>query len=176
MEKTASILLSALLALTVLGVASPSASASHESSAFVVSGSFSANTEHWISLLTPDSSGCLGGTIDYPANELFFVSHGWGFFIGNSALPEEMPALMGEATTFALLIDGQIQSQSRVYQPNYFGVPDLMAKLLNTEYHNGLTGSHLFTGQFYLDASLFGGSFGDPLLIFECNTTVNFTA
>ena len=170
MEKTASILLSAMLSLTVLSTTTPLVSANHESSMFVVSG-FSANTEHWIDIL----SNC-DGTIDYPENTLFFVSHGWGLlpWVGVSGM--EKAALASEATTFKFLIDGQLQTQSRVYQYNYLGIPDLMVKLYNTEYHNGLTGSHLFTGQFYLDASLFGGSFGEPLLAFECSTTVNFTA
>ncbi len=177
MRRQFTIVVPALLALALFGVYAPTASASsHESSMFVISG-FTANAEHWIDIL----SNCSGGTIDYPANALFFVSSGWGFAPWTPALTTDKRGFMSESTTFTLLIDGQLQKQSRVYQyykgPDpLFGIPDLMAKLFNTENDNGLTGSHLFTGQYYLDASLFGGEFGVPLLVGECNTTVNFIA
>ena len=164
-----------LLSLSALASFGPVVSASHESSMFVVSG-FTANTEHWINLLKPDFSGCLRGRIDYPANTLFFVSHGWGIPDWTALAGIGQNAVASEATTFMFLIDGQLQMQSRVYQYNFLGIPDLMVKLFNTEYHDGLTGSHLFTGQFYLDASLFGGNFGDPSLVFECNLKVNFAS
>lgn len=165
-----------LLSLSALASVGPVVSASHEASMFVVSG-FTANTEHWVDIL----SNC-DGTIGYPENTLFFVSSGWAFAPWMEALEGERRAFMSEATTFAFLVDGQVQMQSRVYQyflgPDpLFGVPDLMAKLFNTEYDNGLTGSHVFTGQFYLDASLIGaGEFGEPFLFLQCDTTVNFTA
>ena len=172
------VLLPAILALTLLGVSAPAVSATHSSSMFVVNG-FTGG-ENWIDILSP----CLAGSSDplsYPANTLFFVSSGWGAAPWTEMPTSEKQGFMSETTRFTFLIDGQLQTQSRVYQyykgPDpIFGIPDFMAKLYNTEYHDGLTGSHLFTGQFYLDASLFGGSFGEPLLAFECSTTVNFTA
>ncbi len=170
------IVVPALLLLALFGAYAPTASASsHESSMFVVSG-FTANTAHWIDIL----SNCFGGTINYPANTLFFVSSGWAISQWTELAGPGQAAFASEATTFKFLIDGQLQKQSRVYQyylgPDpLLGIPDLMAKLYNTENDNGLTGSHLFTGRYYVDASLFGGKFGDPVLVGECNTTVNFT-
>ncbi len=172
MTSKISLVVPALLAVALLGAIAPTVSAK-ESTMFVLSG-FTANAEHWISLLTPDFSDCAGGTIDYPANTLFFVSSGWGIYPWRQ-FGQEQAGVASDATTFRFLIDGTAQTQSVVWQYNFFGVPDLMVKLYNTEYNNGLTGSHLFTGQFYLDASLFGGKVGVPLLQLECNTTVNFT-
>lgn len=175
MKKQSRIILPVLLALALLGLYAPAASASSkEVSMFVVSG-FTANTVHWIDIL----SNC-GGTIAYPQNTLFFVSSGWGTAPWTELAGKGQAAFASDATTFKFLIDGQLQKQSRVYQyyqgPDpLFGISDLMAKLFNTEYDNGLTGSHVFTGQFYLDASLFGGKVGDPVFVDYCTTTVNFT-
>ncbi len=164
-----------LLAVALLGAYAPTASASHKSAMFVVSG-FTANAEHWINLLTPDFSGCLGGTIDYPKNTVFFVTEGWGITQWTELAGQGQAGLASAATTFKFLIDGTPQTQSVIWQYNFLGIPDFMVKLFNTEYHNGLTGSHVFTGQFFADASLFGGKVGVPLLQSECNTTVNFIA
>ena len=179
MKKFMKLLLSAMMALSILGASAPVALASHEASMFVVSG-FTANAEHWINLLTPDFSACATGPLSYPANTLFFVSLGWGDAPWKTALPAEKQGFMSETTRFTFVIDGQLQMQSRVYHYDkgpdpLFGIPDLMSKLYNTEYHNGLTGSRLFTGQFFLDASLLGGSFGEAVLVLECSVVVNFT-
>ncbi len=163
-----------LLAVTISAFA-PTAFG-NEASQFVVSG-FTANTEHWIDIL----SLCISSPtqpLSYPANTLFFVSSGWGFAPWSEATPRERQGFMSEATRFTFLIDGQIQKQSRVYQ--YFQqaqglVPsDTMAKLFNTEYDQGLTGSHLFSAEYYLDGSLSGGEFGDLVLTLKFQCNVNF--
>ena len=162
-----------MLALAILGASAPVALANHKSSIFVTSGFTKA--EGQIDILS-----LCGGSVSYPANTLFFVSSGWGFAPWTTALTADKQGFMSETTRFTFLIDGQLQMQSRVYQyykgPDpIFGIPDFMAKLYNTEYHDGLTGSHLFTGQFFLDASLLGGSFREAVLVFECNIVVTFT-
>ncbi|NIN69591.1 MAG: hypothetical protein GTO63_33895, partial [Anaerolineae bacterium] len=45
-------------------------------------------------------------------------------------------------------------------------------KLFVIENHAGLSGTHSFVGRWFLDASFFGGEFGEPLLFFECPMTV----
>jgi len=168
------IVVPALLATALLAAYAPTASASSQESAmFVVSG-LTANAEHWINLLTPDFSACRGGPINYPHNIVFFVTEGWGIGGWTALAGRGQAGVASAATTFKFLIDGKTQMQSVVWQYNYLGTPDLMVKLFSTEYDNGLTGSHLFTGQFYLDASLFGGQVGVPVLVNECNTIVNF--
>ena len=170
------ILASALLAVTLFGTYAPTASASsRESAMFVVSG-LTANAEHWINLLTPDFSACRGGSMNYPQNTVFFVTEGWGFTQWTALAGKGQAGVASAATTFKFLIDGTLQKQSVVWQYNYLGTPDFMVKLFSTENDNGLTGSHTFTGQFYLDASLLGGQVGVPVLVTECNTIVNFTA
>ena len=174
MRNKIAILVPALLAVALIGAYAPTASASNESAIFVVSG-FTANAEHWINLLTPDFSACLGGTISYPQNTLFFVTEGWGIGQWTQLAGPGQAGVASDATTFKFLIDGTLQTQSVIWQYNFLGIPDFMVKLFSTQYNNGLTGSHLFTGRFYLDASLFGGKVGVPILVTECNTTVNFT-
>jgi len=175
MRSKIAIVVPALLALALLGAYAPTASASSQESAmFVVSG-LVANADHWINLLTPDFSACLGGTINYPQNTVFFVTEGWGVTQWTDLAGKGQAGLASAATTFKFLIDGTQQKQSVVWQYNYLGIPDFMVKLFSTENDNGLTGSHVFTGQFYVDASSFGGRVGIPVLVTECNTTVNFT-
>jgi hypothetical protein len=174
MRNKIAILVPALLAVALLGAYAPAAYAGNESAMFVKSG-LTANAEHWINLLTPDFSSCLGGAIDYPQNTVFFVTEGWGISQWTQLAGKGQAGLASAATTFTFLIDGTPQMQSVMWQYNYLGIPDFMVKLFSSEYNNGLTGSHIFTGQFYLDASLFGGHVGDSVLVTECNTTVNFT-
>ena len=167
MKNNIRILLPAILVLAVLGVSAPAVSANHAGTlAFYVS----PDPAHRINLL----AHC-GSDLSYPANTLFFVRHGWLFADWRESSAAEQRGFMSEATRFTLLIDGVLQIQSREYL--YLNDPDFMIKLFNTDNHKGLTGSHFFTGRFFLDASIFtiGGSFGEPVLFFECNVVVTFT-
>src|SRR2546427_6515009 len=143
MRSKIAILATALLAIALLGAYAPIASASSQESAkFVISG-LTANAEHWINLLTPDFSACLGGTISYPQNTVFFVTEGWGIGQWTQQAGPGQAGVASAATTFKFLIDGTQQKQSVVWQYNYLGIPDFMVKLFSTEYDNGLTGCHV---------------------------------
>lgn len=168
MKNALRVLLPAILVLTVLGVSAPIVSANHAGTlAFYVS----PDPTHRINLLAP----CLSGVseLSYPSNTLFFVRHGWAQDGWRESTAQEQKAFMFETTRFTLLIDDVLQTQSREYL--YLNQPDLMLKLFNTDYHDGLTGTHLFTGQFFFDASFIGGSFGTPVLDLTCNIVVTFT-
>ncbi len=80
---------------------------------------------------------------------------------------------MSKATTFELWIDGDLQKSSM--KASHDRISDFKMKLFISEFHDGMTGPHLFQGMWYLDGSLLGGDFGDPVLLFTCDVTVNFT-
>ncbi len=178
MRRISTLVLPAVLALVILAAYAPAAYSSHLSSLFIASGF--TETENWIDFVAP----CLLGEskpLKYPQNTGFFVISGWG----DTPWMEDADkrSFESQATRFDFLIDGQLQMQTMFYFYSLEGggslgiipiQPDTMAKLFRTELHDGLKGSHLFTGQFFLDASVFGGSLGEAVLVLECNTTVNF--
>jgi len=176
LRKTLSISLCLILSLLVIGASLARVHAS-DSSKFIKSGFVEA--DHWLDFMTPCFSG-ITDPISYPANTRFFVSSGWGFVGWSTASSVEKTAFMSKTTTFTFAIDGVSQSQEKYVQ--YFSdsvgfIPaDTMVKLLNTEYKNGLTGSHLFHGQLNIDGFLVGDTRGNSVLAVDCNVVINFTA
>lgn len=130
---------------------------------------FAAGPNH-IDILT-----ACGGSLSYPANTGFFVARGWFYFPWNGAPTVEKNAFMSSATKFALYIDGQLQTS--VMHAFLVNFPDGqgMIKPFVSEDNNGLSGTHMFDGRFFLSDAFFGGNRLDPVLVFTCVVTVNFT-
>lgn len=130
---------------------------------------------------------CGAETYDYSADTGFFVAHGLfsfriveGSFVASSwqdVSPEGKRAFMSKATTFELWIDDELQKSSMrapIGWNSAFGMVG-KNKLFVIEDHDGLRGTHSFVGLWFVDASFFGGEFGVPEQIIECDITVNFT-
>ncbi len=85
---------------------------------------------------------------------------------------------MSRATAFELWIDGERQKSSMRAPIGWNSLYGMVGKtkLFVTEDHDGLpAGTYHFVGKWYLDASFFGGEFGEPVSLLECDMTVNFT-
>lgn len=116
----------------------------------------------------------------FPEDIAFFVAHGWSFVWrdaeGVSPPPEVRQAIMSQASTFELWIDDELQHSS-MHAP-VINIPEtviqLKLKTFVSEYHDGFSGPHTFMGRWFLDASFFGGDFGDQFLFLQCTMTVTF--
>ena len=114
----------------------------------------------------------------FPANKGFFVSHGWTTDEWRQQPALEKLAFMFATTTFRLWIDGELQ-HSALHSFNLRQAGDLhdvMFKLFVSEDHNGLSGTHVLVGQWFLDGSISDpvGNFGEAVLQFDCTLTVHF--
>ena len=108
----------------------------------------------------------------------FFVTQGWGSGAWTEP-PTDDPvvkalnrrAFLSDATTFKLFVDGAAVAQRRDFVVD----PDLgFIKRFLSEFPDGLTGLPDITGKWYSDSSEFGGTFGVPLLLFQCDLTADF--
>ena len=123
---------------------------------------------------------CLGLVTEITRTEDtgFFVAHGWFVPFWNATSSLEKRAFSSSATFFVLLIDGVAQPSA--LHAALVNNPDGLYnfRLWVTENHNGLEGDHVFTGQWFYDASdpSIGGAFGTSVLLQECSLTVHFVA
>ena len=114
--------------------------------------------------------------IEYPADTLFWVAHGFGFGEWSDATGEEKRAFNHRSTSFTLLIDG-VPQKSALHARLDKSI-DAKLKFFVTEIHDGLpAGTYEFTGEFRLSAFLiFGeGSFRESFLFSPCINTVIMT-
>ena len=167
-----------LMLLTALVALAPMSRADHIFEGAVVDPPISilpAPAGNRIGLLGP----CFFGISDigFPADTGFFVAHGWNFAPWEDTSAADKHAAASRATVFELSIDGVIQ-RADLHAAMIPGTPDgqVFVKLWVTEYHEGLSGTHLFVGRWYIDASIssIGGQFGVPVLDQECSLTVHF--
>lgn len=117
--------------------------------------------------------------LTYPADHGFFVSHGWNNADWDETPDQEKLAFMLGTTRFQLLVDGELQQAA--LHASFFQqlgtLTEVMSKLFVIEDHDGMTGTHVLTGQWFLDGSISptGGSLGDAVLEFQCNLRVVFS-
>lgn len=115
---------------------------------------------------------CFSGEIDFPADEEFFVRHGW--VTGPSGLsPAELAAFLDPSTTrFDLLVDGDLVESEHSTR---FEAPDNLFTRFTSEFDDDFEGTHDFTGKWYLDGLLVvGGNPGEAVLQLTCELTVHF--
>ncbi len=111
-----------------------------------------------------------GQATTYPANTPLFVAHGWG---DTPWVTDPMKGgFMLPTTTFVLQVDGVVQKSVQAFR--YFPQEDTMFKLFVTEYDRGLTGTHVFLGEWFLDGSLLGGTAHGAVSTGSCGVTVTF--
>lgn len=111
------------------------------------------------------------GSVTYPADTLFWVSHGWAFFPWSDFSAQEKRAANHPSSTFTLLIDGEVQksAQHTRVDPSV----DVKFKSFVTEIHDGLpAGTYTFTDEHYIDGFFLGGDFKDSVLVLTCDVTV----
>ena len=118
--------------------------------------------------------------ISYPANTGFFVLGGWFFFGWTDSTAADKRAFMSKATTTDFFIDDARQGTSMWSRHaktfTFLGdvFEDVKLKTVVWENHNGLSGTHVLTGEWFEDASFTGGPLHDRVFVFSCDLTVNF--
>ena len=113
------------------------------------------------------------GETDFPEDEDFFVNHGWGFSDW-SQFPEDQGPFQAPTTRFDLLVDGESVGPDEVTFEIDVG-NDFAAKSFITNFDDDdAEDTHVFTGMWFLDGLLVGGTPGQAVLIFLCDLTVHF--
>jgi len=108
------------------------------------------------------------GAITWPATSAFFVRHGWvGFFENNVANGH----FLAPTTDFELYVD-HVEQQS--LPDNYSPSPGVFVKLFVINFPNGMTGTHLFQGWWFLDGYFTGGTPGTSVFQLACNLEITF--
>jgi hypothetical protein len=111
-----------------------------------------------------------GVDIDFPANSAFHIAHGWSI-----DLATESRAVLARAD-FELQIDGVYVAEDFVTRDA--SVPGSVAKYFVFDYPGGMTGTHEFTGHWYLQCKHSGEVCVDKNAMVEIYTntiTVTFT-
>ncbi len=128
-----------------------------------------------LNLLRACGSSDVPGSATLAENADFFVQHGWAFEDWSDptlTTAVERRGILSEATRFDLLIDGNLVESMKDF--GYDASRDVFLKGFLTNFAGGMTGSHLFTGHWYMDGSLVGGSYGQSVLQLECVALVTF--
>ena len=110
------------------------------------------------------------------AKSPFYIRHGFtqpGWSDPTVVTPAMRHGYLAPWTRFVLSIDGTTVSMTFLLQ--YDPAADALSKLYTRNFPFGMSGPHTFTGRWFVDASLLGGSFGKPVLELECTSTVLFT-
>jgi len=114
----------------------------------------------------------------FPANHGFFVSHGWFTPDWRQQPALEKLAFMSATSSFRLWIDGELQDSAlHSFNRRQAGdFQDAMFKTFVSEDHDGLSGTHVLVGRWFLDGSISDpvGNFGEAVLQFDCTLTVHF--
>lgn len=115
----------------------------------------------------------------FPQGTDFFVKHGWDEPNWNDSTivtAAKRAGFLHNSTTFFLFVD----SVPVASQPNFFVAPagspatPTFFKFFLSDFPGGMTGTHLFTGEWFLDGSLAGGTFGQSVFQLRCDVTVTF--
>lgn len=111
-----------------------------------------------------------GQVITYRANTPLIIAHGWG---DTPWVTEPLKgAFMAPTTTFELQLDSVTQKSVQAFR--YFPETDTMSKFFVSEYDQGLTGTHSFVGNWYLDGALVSGAAHEAVFVGTCEVTVSF--
>ena len=110
------------------------------------------------------------GAISWPANSAFFVRHGWV----NSPIQPETNQTLGAfdrpTTDFELYVDHVEQNAL----PDFYSGQNFHIKLFVINFPNGMTGTHLFQGWWFLDGYLTGGTANTQVIQLACNLQITF--
>ncbi len=114
-------------------------------------------------------------TIQFGVKVPFFVQHGFtqpDWTDPAVTTPAVRRGTLAPTTHFALYFDGALQATLayNAYDP----ATDRFSRLWLRNYPSGLTGIHTFTGQWFEDGSLVGGTFGTSVLVQKCGLQVVF--
>ena len=111
------------------------------------------------------------GNTTFPANTPLFTQHGWvaaGYHEYNST---DQQAFNGPNTTFELYVDG-VQAHS---VHDYGQTGDIFFKLVTSNL-DGMTGTHVFVGYWYIDSHLAGvGPYGTETFFLACALNIHFS-
>ncbi len=101
--------------------------------------------------------------IQFAANSPFYVQHGWVVdwsFLSN----EEKQAFISDNTRFDLYVDGVEQASIPDHTFDESNGDIFFIKLSLTNYPDGMTGTHLFRGEWWIDGFLIGEDPGEAYL------------
>ena len=111
------------------------------------------------------------GATTFQANSPFFVRHGWVGSINPPVQNQTYAAFQRPTTTFYLYVDGVLQSSlPDFYSPS----SQTHVKLFVTNFGNGMTGTHIFKGWWFLDGYLLGGTPNTEVFQLACNLQITF--
>jgi hypothetical protein len=111
------------------------------------------------------------GATTFPANSPFFVRHGWIGFINPPVQNQTYAAFERPTTTFYLYVDGVLQSSL----PDFYDAGSFThVKLFVTNFENGMTGTHIFQGWWFIDGYLVGGTANTEVFQLACNLQITF--
>jgi hypothetical protein len=109
----------------------------------------------------------------FPANTPFHTRHGWVTDFP-SLNGTDKGAFMGQITRFELYVDGKETSPLNDWSMQSDGRTFL--KLFISNSNNGMTGTHVFVGWWFIDAGLNGdGPYGTQDFVLGCALRVHFT-
>lgn len=118
------------------------------------------------------------GAIDVPADTPFWVGHGWGTDAPYKDLSKnDRKAFDSHATTFELAVDGTLVSSGE--RRVFFDEDGTRVKLFFTDFRDGMTGTHVFTGMWFVDGRepFFGNGIPkDKVPVLRCDVTVTFVS
>ncbi len=111
------------------------------------------------------------GATTFPANSAFFVRHGWVYFAYQPVDNQTQAAFQNPTTNFQLYVDHVEQSSlPDFYSPS----TNVHIKLFVINFPNGMTGTHLFQGWWFLDGYTVNGQFGTSVFQLACNLQITF--
>ncbi len=105
----------------------------------------------------------------------FFIRHGFvqpGWSDPAVVTPDVRRGYLAPWTRFMLWIDGTTVAMT--FEITYDAGADSLYKLYQRNFPLGMSGVHKFTGQWFQDASLSGGTFRKPVLALECTSVITF--
>lgn len=111
------------------------------------------------------------GPTTFPANSPFFVRHGWVTGVSTPVTNQTLAAFNRPTTDFELYVD-HVEQQSL---PDFYVSQGTHFKLFVINFPNGMTGTHLFQGWWFLDGYAVGAQPNTQVLQLACNLQVTFT-
>lgn len=102
-------------------------------------------------------------TMTYLANTPFHVQHGWAISWPHGSTPSQKAGLGSSDTNFTLYVDGTQASYTMYRHLNK--TSGVMDKWYLSNFPSGMTGTHVFLGEWFNDSSL----------VLTCQIDVTFT-
>jgi hypothetical protein len=111
-------------------------------------------------------------TIQRAANDAFFVRHGWVSGDWSAMTHDEREAFKDDNTRFDVKVDGTLTAAQRDFEVSEDGT--VAVETFLTNFPTGMTGTHVFRGEWYIDGLLIEETPGEAVLSLVCALEVTF--